>query len=68
VETYTPTQANEWLSGRFTLRGVDKEVVGELAAKIRQIRPIEPYKGKGLRYAGERIRRKAGKAAGKGKK
>ncbi len=68
VETYTPTQANEWLSGRFTLRGIDKEQVGELAAKIRQIREVEPYKGKGLRYAGERVRRKAGKAAGKGKK
>lgn len=67
VESYTPTQTNEWLSGRFTIRGSDKEIVGELAAKIRQIREVEPYKGKGLRYAGERIRRKAGKAAGKGK-
>jgi len=68
VETFTPTQSNEWLSGRFTLRGIDKEMVGELAAKIRHIRQVEPYKGKGLRYAGERVRRKAGKAAGKGKK
>jgi len=68
VETFTPTQSNEWLSGRFTLRGIDKQMVGELAAKIRRIREVEPYKGKGLRYAGERVRRKAGKAAGKGKK
>lgn len=68
VETFTPNQGNEWLSGRFTLRGIDKEAVGELAAKIRRIREVEPYKGKGLRYAGERIRRKAGKSAGKGKK
>jgi large subunit ribosomal protein L6 len=50
-----------------TLDGNDKEVLGELAAKIRRIRPPEPYKGKGILYAGERIRRKAGKA-GKAKK
>jgi large subunit ribosomal protein L6 len=68
IQSFTPTQTNEWLSGRFTIRGIDKEVVGEIAAKIRKIREIEPYKGKGLRYQGERIRRKAGKAAGKGKK
>jgi large subunit ribosomal protein L6 len=42
--------------------GTDKQVVGELAAQIRKSRPPEPYKGKGVRYAGERIRRKAGKA------
>lgn len=68
VQSFTPTQNNEWLSGRFTIKGIDKEAVGEVAAKIRRIREIEPYKGKGLRYQGERIRRKAGKAAGKGKK
>lgn len=68
VESFTPTATNEWLSGRFSVRGIDKEVVGELAAKIRAIRAVEPYKGKGLRYKGERVRRKAGKAAGKGKK
>ncbi len=68
VQSFTPTQANEWLSGRFSIKGIDKEAVGEVAAKIRQIREVEPYKGKGLRYAGERVRRKAGKAAGKGKK
>jgi large subunit ribosomal protein L6 len=45
-----------------TINGIDKEVVGELAARIRRQRPPEPYKGKGVRYQGERVRRKAGKA------
>jgi large subunit ribosomal protein L6 len=44
------------------IRGIDKQVVGELAANIRKMRPPEPYKGKGVRYEGELIRRKAGKA------
>ena len=48
---------------RVTVRGSDKQVVGEVAAKIRKLRPPEPYKGKGVRYAGEVVRRKAGKAA-----
>lgn len=43
--------------------GTDKSLVGELAAKIRAVKPPEPYKGKGIKYEGERIRRKAGKAA-----
>lgn len=47
--------------------GYDKELVGQIAANIRKVRPPEPYHGKGIRYAGERIRRKAGKA-GKGAK
>ena len=42
--------------------GINKEIVGQIAAKIRNIRPPEPYKGKGIRYLGEKIRRKAGKA------
>jgi large subunit ribosomal protein L6 len=42
--------------------GVDKELVGEMAARIRRVRPPEPYKGKGIRYQGEYVRRKAGKA------
>lgn len=46
----------------FSISGISKELVGEVAAKIRKIRPPEPYKGKGIRYKGERIRRKAGKA------
>jgi large subunit ribosomal protein L6 len=48
---------------RISVRGRDKQVVGEVAAKIRKLRPPEPYKGKGVRYAGEVVRRKAGKAA-----
>jgi large subunit ribosomal protein L6 len=46
----------------ITVEGIDKEVVGQLAADIRRLRPPEPYKGKGVRYRGEHIRRKAGKA------
>jgi large subunit ribosomal protein L6 len=46
----------------FSVLGADKEMVGEMAARIRRIRPPEPYKGKGIRYQGERVRRKAGKA------
>ena len=50
-------------SGRdLTITGIDKELIGEISAKIRRTRPPEPYKGKGIRYAGEKIRRKAGKA------
>jgi len=44
------------------VKGIDKELVGRLAAEIRKIRPPEPYKGKGIRYLGEYVRRKAGKA------
>jgi len=45
--------------------GIDKEIVGNIAARIRAVRPPEPYKGKGIRYAGEFVRRKAGKAGKK---
>jgi large subunit ribosomal protein L6 len=48
---------------RIVVKGIDKELVGQTAAEIRSIRKPEPYKGKGIRYEGERIRRKAGKAA-----
>ena len=47
---------------RIVVSGIDKEQVGQVAANIRKIRPPEPYKGKGIRYAGEYVRRKAGKA------
>jgi large subunit ribosomal protein L6 len=50
---------------RITVRGADKELVGQVAANIRKIRKPEPYKGKGVRYAGERVLRKAGKAGKK---
>ncbi len=48
------------------VRGVDKQLVGQTAAEIRQVRPPEPYKGKGIRYQGEQVRRKAGKATAGG--
>lgn len=50
----------------LTLEGNNRQVLGEVAAQIRALRPPEPYKGKGIKYANERIRRKAGKAAGAG--
>ena len=53
---------------RVTVRGIDKEQVGQVAANIRAIRPPEPYKGKGIRYLGEYVRRKAGKAAKGGRR
>jgi large subunit ribosomal protein L6 len=46
---------------RFTVQGIDKQLVGEIAANIRKLRKPDPYKGKGVRYAGENIRRKVGK-------
>jgi len=52
---------------RIVINGIDKQAVGQFAAEVREKRPPEPYKGKGIRYAGERIIRKEGKA-GKGKK
>lgn len=53
---------------KIVISGINKEDVGALAAKIRKYREPEPYKGKGVRYEGEVVRRKAGKAGGKGKK
>jgi large subunit ribosomal protein L6 len=47
------------------IEGIDKELVGQVAAEIRKVRPPEPYKGKGIRYQGEQVRRKAGKAGAK---
>ncbi len=52
----------------ITITGIDKERVGQTAAEIRKLRKPEPYKGKGIRYKGEAVRRKVGKASGKGKK
>ena len=57
VKVEAPTQTNILISG------IDKQLVGQVAAKIRSFRPPEPYKGKGVKYEGEYIRRKAGKAA-----
>jgi len=53
---------------RIVVSGIDKEAVGALAAKIRSFREPEPYKGKGIKYEGQVVRRKVGKAGGKGKK
>jgi large subunit ribosomal protein L6 len=50
---------------QVTIEGANKEMVGQVAAEIRSYRPPEPYKGKGIKYAGEQVRRKAGKAGGK---
>jgi large subunit ribosomal protein L6 len=47
------------------LQGIDKELLGQVAAKIRSLRKVEPYKGKGIRFVGEQVRRKVGKATGK---
>ena len=49
----------------ITLEGSDKQLIGQVAAKLRSLRKPEPYKGKGVKYVGEQLRRKAGKAAGK---
>ncbi|HKO80207.1 MAG TPA: 50S ribosomal protein L6 [Chitinophagaceae bacterium] len=60
--------ATEQLKGQnpiITLEGIDKQLVGQVAAKLRSLRKPEPYKGKGVRYVGEVVRKKAGKAAGK---
>lgn len=59
------TTSDKGDSPRIFLEGTDKQLLGQVAAKIRSLRKPEPYKGKGVRYTGEYIRRKAGKAAGK---
>ncbi|MEK7164697.1 MAG: 50S ribosomal protein L6, partial [Patescibacteria group bacterium] len=50
----------------ITVSGIDKYIVGETAARIRALKPVEPYKGKGMKYVGEYVRRKAGKVAKSG--
>lgn len=50
---------------QIKIEGIDKELVGQVAAEIRKVRPPEPYKGKGIRYVGEHVRRKAGKTGAK---
>ncbi len=59
------TEQNKGENPKITLEGVDKQLIGQVAAKIRGLRKPEPYKGKGVRYVGEIVRKKAGKAAGK---
>lgn len=69
VRMEPPAGINYALEGtnRVSVQGIDKQLVGEMAAQIRRIRKPEPYKGKGIRYAGEQVRRKAGKAGKAGK-
>ena len=62
VEVATPQARSDTTPAKFTVKGADKQAVGELAARIRHARPPEPYKGKGVRYADEHVRRKLGKA------
>jgi large subunit ribosomal protein L6 len=50
---------------QLEIEGIDKQMVGQVAAELRRVRPPEPYKGKGIRYQGEQVRRKAGKTGGK---
>ncbi|HOJ93064.1 MAG TPA: 50S ribosomal protein L6 [Dictyoglomaceae bacterium] len=50
---------------KISIKGTDKELVGKLADTVRKVRPVEPYKGKGIRYEGEKVRQKAGKAGKK---
>jgi large subunit ribosomal protein L6 len=59
------TRGND-VPARFTLSGIDKRMLGQFAADIRKVRPPEPYKGKGIRYADEQVRRKVGKAFASG--
>lgn len=62
VEVTTPQARGDSEPARFTVHGADKQAVGQMAAQLRKVRPPEPYKGKGVRYAGEHVRRKVGKA------
>jgi large subunit ribosomal protein L6 len=57
----SPSTRGNDIPAKMTIRGCDKQLVGEFAAEVRHVRPPEPYQGKGFRYAGEQIRRKAGK-------
>ncbi|GAB3649035.1 50S ribosomal protein L6 [Echinicola sediminis] len=61
VNAETPKGKNPLVS----LEGIDKELIGQVAAKIKSLRKVEPYKGKGIRFVGEQVRRKAGKTAAK---
>lgn len=64
-EVKVTTETTKGKNPTITLESHDKQLIGQVASKIRSLRKPEPYKGKGIRFAGEQIRRKAGKAAGK---
>lgn len=63
IKVTTTTEKGQ--NPKVFLEGIDKQLIGQVAAKLRSLRKPEPYKGKGVKYAGEILRRKAGKAAGK---
>jgi large subunit ribosomal protein L6 len=65
AEIKVSTLTEKGQNPKVILEGIDKQLIGQVAAKIRSLRKVEPYKGKGIRFVGEQIRRKAGKAAGK---
>jgi large subunit ribosomal protein L6 len=64
-ELTVATTTEKGQNPKIFLEGIDKQLIGQVAAKLRSLRKPEPYKGKGVKYAGEILRRKAGKAAGK---
>lgn len=64
-ELKVATQQEKGQNPIITLEGIDKQLIGQVAAKLRSLRKPEPYKGKGVRYVGEVVRKKAGKTAGK---
>jgi len=68
VANSTPTSENGLLAATITITSHDKQILGDFAADVKGRRPVEPYKGKGLRYQGERVIRKVGKQADKKKK
>jgi len=62
IKVEVPAARGDETPAKLSVAGIDKQVVGQFARDIKDARPPEPYKGKGVRYAGEQIRRKAGKA------
>lgn len=65
TEISVSTLTEKGQNPKVILEGIDKALIGEVAAKIKSLRKVEPYKGKGIRFVGEQVRRKAGKAAAK---
>jgi large subunit ribosomal protein L6 len=66
IEIKTPATRGNDVPAVFTLSSIDKHMLGQFAANIRKVRPPEPYKGKGIRYTDEVVRRKVGKAFASG--
>ena len=62
IDITTPQARGDTDPAKLTISGCDKQAVGEFAARVRKARPPEPYKGKGIRYSDEHVRRKVGKA------